>query len=76
MMPNPAALVGRPPGRFGRTAMDPWDIVIIAAAGYVAVVSLVRMMASRRNELINHVRQQLEQELRQQDKDKAERDAA
>lgn len=56
--------------------MDPWDIVIIAAAGYVAVVSLVRMMASRRNELINHVRQQLEQELRQQDKDKAERDAA
>ena len=32
--------------------MDRWDIMLLLAAGYVSVVALVRLMANRRNELI------------------------
>ena len=39
--------------------MDRWDVFIILAAGYVAVMSLVRMMARRRNQVVDHVREQL-----------------
>ncbi|MCA9236959.1 MAG: hypothetical protein KDA44_15895 [Planctomycetales bacterium] len=58
--------------------MDAWDILIIGIAAYVAVVSLVRMMASRRNELINQVRRQLHQELGEphERREKEDRDAA
>lgn len=40
--------------------MDRWDVLIYAAAVYVAATSLVRMMANRRNELIEQVREQVE----------------
>ncbi|NOZ39563.1 MAG: hypothetical protein GXP24_04975 [Planctomycetes bacterium] len=46
--------------------MDRWDIMIIAGAGYVAVTSLVRLMAARRNHLVDQVRQQIEQQRGQQ----------
>ncbi len=42
--------------------MDRWDIMIIAGAGYVAVTALVRLMAARRNHLVDQVRQQMEQQ--------------
>ena len=42
--------------------MDRWDIFIIVAAGYIAVMALVRMMAGRRNQLVDHVRQQIQQQ--------------
>ena len=42
--------------------MDRWDILIIAAAGYVAIVTLVRLMAARRNQLVDQVRHQIEQQ--------------
>jgi len=42
--------------------MDRWDVLIIAIAGYVAVVSLVRLMAARRNQLVEQVRQQMDQQ--------------
>lgn len=42
--------------------MDRWDILIILAAGYVAVMTLVRLMAARRNELIDNVRDQLREQ--------------
>ena len=42
--------------------MDRWDIVIIAAAGYVAVTTLVRLMAARRNQLVDQVRKQVAQQ--------------
>ena len=42
--------------------MDRWDALIIFIAGYVAVVSLVRLMATRRNDLIKHVQQQLQEQ--------------
>ncbi len=46
--------------------MDRWDIVIIAAAGYVAVTTLVRLMAARRNQLVDQVRKQVAQQRVQQ----------
>jgi len=46
--------------------MDRWDILIIAGAGYVAVTTLVRLMAARRNQLVDQVRQQVEQQRGQQ----------
>ena len=39
--------------------MDRWDVIIILVAGYVAVVSLVRLMTKRRDELIDEVHEQL-----------------
>lgn len=41
--------------------MDVWDGILIAVAAYLAVTSLVRLMAGRRNELIDEVRAQLAQ---------------
>lgn len=40
--------------------MDRWDVLIILAAGYVAVMVLVRLMASRRNQVIDQIREQAE----------------
>jgi hypothetical protein len=39
--------------------MDRWDVLIVAVAAYVAVMTLVRLMARRRNELVGQVRQQV-----------------
>ena len=36
--------------------MDRGDIVLVVAASYVAVVSLVRLMANRRNQLVEKIR--------------------
>ena len=41
--------------------MDRWDILLLAVAGYVAVLSLVRLMARRRSELVKQVRAQIVQ---------------
>ncbi len=46
--------------------MDRWDILIIAGATYVAVMTLVRLMVARRNHLVDQVRQQVEQQRGQQ----------
>ncbi|MEM8946811.1 MAG: hypothetical protein AAGD11_16675 [Planctomycetota bacterium] len=42
--------------------MDRWDALIIGGAAYVAVVTLVRLMAARRNHLVDQVRQQIDQQ--------------
>jgi hypothetical protein len=39
--------------------MDRWDVLLAAAATYVAVVSLVRLMANRRNELVARIKQEV-----------------
>jgi hypothetical protein len=39
--------------------MDRWDVLIIIVAGYVSVVSLTRLMAQRRNELIAKIRDEI-----------------
>lgn len=62
--------------------MDRWDLFIIAVAGYVAIMTLVRLMAARRNLLVNQVRKQIEQQrsqqqaAAQQNKKKTDQDAA
>jgi hypothetical protein len=39
--------------------MDGWDLLVALVAGYVAVVSLVRLMANRRNELLDKIRAEI-----------------
>ena len=39
--------------------MDRWDLLIIFVAGYIAVMTLVRLMSRRRDELVNQVREQI-----------------
>jgi hypothetical protein len=39
--------------------MDRWDVLLAAFATYVAVVSLVRLMANRRNEVLAKIREEL-----------------
>ena len=40
--------------------MDRWDVVFMIVAGYVAVLSLVRLMANRRNELVTKIREEID----------------
>lgn len=40
--------------------MDRWDVFIILIAGYVAVMTLVRLMTRRRNQVLEQVREQIE----------------
>lgn len=39
--------------------LDWWDAMILLAAAFIAVTSLVRLMLARRDELTSEVRQQL-----------------
>jgi hypothetical protein len=40
--------------------MDRWDIVLALVAGYVAVMTLVRLMARRRDQDVAEVEKQME----------------
>ncbi|PHS04556.1 MAG: hypothetical protein COA78_16435 [Blastopirellula sp.] len=42
--------------------MDVWNIMLFAAAVYVAVISLVRMMRARQKELIKRFRKEFDRE--------------
>jgi len=44
--------------------MDGWDIALLAAAGYLAVTALVKLMIRRRDQLREEFRQELEREKR------------
>ncbi len=39
--------------------MDRWDIMMMAVAAYVAIASLVRLMANRRNELVAKIKEEI-----------------
>jgi hypothetical protein len=39
--------------------MDRWDVLLAAVATYIAVVSLVRLMTNRRNEVVAKIRDEL-----------------
>ena len=57
--------------------MDKWDVVMLSAAAYVAVVSLVRLMAARRDQVIRHLRNEIEKQRKaKEEAEEAERDAA
>ena len=44
------------------TGMDSWDIVLLVAAAYIAVMALVRMMRHRYNTLIGRLQKDFQQE--------------
>ncbi len=46
--------------------MDSWDVTLLVVAGYLAVVTLVRLMVRRRNQVFEELRQKAEDEKRQQ----------
>ncbi len=47
-------------------AVTTWDLALFAAAGYIAVSSLVRLMIGKRNTLAAELRSEMEQERRRQ----------
>ena len=58
--------------------IDRWDVVLALGAGYVAVMTLVRLMARRRDQDVAEVERQMDS-LRKQSKNKrgsTNRDAA
>jgi hypothetical protein len=55
--------------------MDQLDVLMMSVAGYVAVLSLVRLMAARRDEVVRQLRAEIERRRAAEQAD-AERDAA
>lgn len=57
--------------------MDRWDLLIIVVAGYVAVMTLTRLMVWRRNELVAQAREQVASQMKKKKKQKkSDRNAA
>ena len=46
--------------------MDRWDLILIGVALYIAVISLVRLMAKRRSVLIQQIHRNVEEQLKRQ----------
>ena len=44
--------------------MNRWDFILFGIGVWVAVMTLVRMMRSRRNQLVGQVKQQIEEHRR------------
>ncbi len=65
-----------PAGHGRADAMDQIDALMIAAAGYVAVVSLVRLMAARRDQVVRQLRAEMERRRAEAAQAEADRDAA
>ena len=42
--------------------MDKIDVLLVVGAAYVAVVSLVKLMAARRDQVIRHLRAEIEKQ--------------
>ena len=58
--------------------MNSWEIALLSAAAYVAIVTLVRLMRRRRDELIDQLAREVEaekQRLRIEEKQKTRRKA-
>jgi hypothetical protein len=57
--------------------IDRWDVVLMLVAGYVAVMTLVRLMARRRDQVVADVERQLESHRKKAKQKRAnDRDAA
>jgi hypothetical protein len=46
----------------GQAMMDRFDILMFAVAGYVAIVTLIRLMITRRDEVVAYLRTDLERQ--------------
>ena len=40
--------------------LDRWEILLLCVAGYIAITSLVRLMVTRRDQLVADVQQQID----------------
>ncbi len=56
--------------------MAPWQIILLLAAGFVAVTTLVRLMAARRDTLVAELQRQAEAEARLKKQQAAEKKSA
>jgi hypothetical protein len=60
-------------------AINSWDVALLAAASYIAVVSLVRLMNSHRDQLAAQLRAEMEaeqQRLKQIERSRKKKEAA
>ena len=55
--------------------MSSWDVALLAVAGYVAVVSLVRLMLRRRDQLLADFREQIQLEKQRKAREEKKRKA-
>ena len=55
---------------------DAWDIAIWGAAGYLAIVALVRLMRNHRQAYVSRLMGEIEQQRRQQEREEAKKTAA
>jgi len=56
--------------------MDRWDVIVVLAAGYVAVMTLVRLMARRRNQALQQFHEQVAEQLGNNEKSKSDDELA
>ncbi len=56
--------------------MNGWDIALLLVVGYVAVVALVRLMAQRRDELLEEFRRRMKAEKKRKEAEKRQRKKA
>ncbi|MCA9105638.1 MAG: hypothetical protein R3B96_25730 [Pirellulaceae bacterium] len=56
--------------------MNDWDWLLLALAGYVAVMGLVRMMRARERELVDELRLEFERQSASQSHDQGQAQAA
>lgn len=52
-------------------SFETWDLVLLAMAGYVAVVSLVRLMQRRQDELVAELTAEAQQAKKSQSKEES-----
>ena len=52
----------------GMDAVNTWDLALFAAAGYIAVSSLVRLMIDKRNALAVELKAEMEQQRKAQER--------
>ena len=53
--------------------MDGWDVALLVVAGYVALVTLVRLMIRRRNQMLDEFRRELKKEKGRKEGEERER---
>ncbi len=56
--------------------MAPWQMILLLVAGFVAVTTLVRLMAARRGALVAHLQREAEAEARVKKQQAAQKKAA
>ena len=53
--------------------MDGWDVALVVVAGYVALVTLVRLMIRRRDQLMDEFRRKMRKEKRRKEAEEQQR---